>query len=154
MLDKLIFLLALAGTAVVFADVLVRPGMLLEPVQRALRTTWTYYQIRAQLRLSVKLGKALPDIPTSQLDEQWWWPPLWGCYKCVAGQWGFWGYLFYVCRHMPAASDFRPDIFRTWAAHAFGCIGQFWLAYSLPEHLAFTAFTIIAAIIISKWTQE
>lgn len=128
MLDKLIFLLALASTAVVYADVLVRPGMLLEPVQRALRNTWTYFQLKKSLALSIKLGKVPPGRYESQLDEQWWWSPLWGCFKCVAGQWGFWGYLI------------RYHAAYTWR--------------TVPEHLAFTAFTILTAIILHKWTQE
>lgn len=113
MLDKLIFLVALAGTAVVFADVLVRPGMLLEPVQRWLRM---WYR---------GMPYARAGIWPPELDDNPWAKALWLCYKCVAGQWGFWGYLI-------------------------RCHGH----YSLFEHLAFTAFTIIAAIIISKWTQQ
>jgi hypothetical protein len=116
MLDKLLSLVALSGTAVVFADVLVRPGMLLEPVQRWLRTKYRWCDARSDYPVFV------------ELDEQWWWPPLWGCYKCVAGQWGFWGYLIRY--------------------HA----GYSWR--TLPEHLAFTAFTILAAISISKWSQD
>lgn len=113
MFDKLIFLIALAGTAVVFADVLVRPSMLLEPVQRWLRgwyRGWPY---------------ARAGVWPAELDDCWWWPPLWGCYKCVAGQWSFWAYLI-----------------------------RYHARYNLFEHLAFTAFTIIAAIILSKWTQH
>jgi hypothetical protein len=109
----LIYLIALAGTAVVFADILVRPGMLLEPVQRLAR--WAY---------SHAFGNPKPGI-YRDLDSQWWWAPLWGCYKCVAGQWGFWGYLIRYHGH-----------------------------YQMFEHLAFTAFTIIAAILLSKWTQQ
>lgn len=143
MLDKLLFLVALAGTAVVFADVLVRPGMLLEPAQRWLRAKWygrAYYQrSEAQCdKLKARMGPSIDRTQVEQLtmircqiayerdlDTRWWWAPLWGCYKCVAGQWGFWGYLI-----------------------------RYHGSYSLPEHLAFTAFTIIAAIILHKWTQE
>lgn len=106
MLDKLIFLVALAGTAVVFADVLVRPGMLLEPVSRR---AWDGYRVRTG----------------NELGERWWAKMLWLCYKCVAGQWGFWGYLI-----------------------------RYHGTYSLPEHLAFTAFAIITAILLHKWTLE
>jgi hypothetical protein len=116
MLDKLTFLVALAGTAVVFADVLVRSGMLLEPVQRWLRTLY---------QKATTIERDTYGVEYGELDSQWWWPPLWGCYKCVAGQWSFWAYLIRYHAH-----------------------------YNPFEHLAFTAFTIIAAIIISKWTQE
>lgn len=131
MLDKLVFLIALAGTAVVFADVLVRPGMLLEPVQRWLRG---WYRTKAKSFVQEVFDKgtlteaqqqAFYDTRSFELDDLWWWPPLWGCYKCVAGQWGFWAYLIRYHAH-----------------------------YNLFEHLAFTAFTIIAAIILSKWTQH
>jgi hypothetical protein len=139
MLAELVFLIKLAGVAVVFADVLVRPGMLLEPVQRwareAWRTRWNKW-LAGQRRppaagltldeaLTASGEKVLYYASRRELDEQWWWPPLWGCYKCVAGQWGFWAYLIRYHGH-----------------------------YNLFEHLAFTAFTIIAAIIISKWTQQ
>ncbi len=113
MLDKFLYLVSLAALAVVYADVLVRPGMLLEPVQRWLR--WGYAHL---------CGNPVPGI-YRELDTRWWWPPLWGCYKCVAGQWGFWGYLTQYHAH-----------------------------YNLFEHLAFTAFTIITAIILHRWTQE
>jgi hypothetical protein len=134
MLTELIFLIKLAGAAVVFADVLVRPGMILEPVQRWLRG-W-YRAVTTHERL-VYFG---PDGTESEmrgdeLDAKWWWAPLWGCYKCVAGQWGFWGFLLRY--HHAYAQGWRTALLNT-----------------LPEHLAFTAFTIIAAIIISKWTQE
>jgi hypothetical protein len=140
MLDKLTILIALAGMAVVFADVLVRPGMLLEPVQRWLRLWWRTWRTERLLRYVFK-NEAVPNAQEIEdtrrglvehadnygleIDSRWWWPPLWGCYKCVAGQWGFWGYLIRYHAH-----------------------------YNFFEHLAFTAFTIIAAIIISKWTQE
>lgn len=130
MLDKLIFLVALAGTAVVYADVLVRDGMLLQPVQRWLRE-WHRkpYQPLVYVGNPLFLGVKERGPETSkELDEQWWWPPLWGCYKCVAGQWGFWGYLI------------RYHHGYTWR--------------TVPEHLAFTAFTILAAILIQKWIRE
>lgn len=119
MLDKLIFLVALAGTAVVFADVLVRDGMLLAPVQRWLRE---WYIKSTSIRLDTQ------NVCFRELDNQWWWAPLWGCFKCVAGQWGFWGYLI------------RYHAAYTWR--------------TVPEHLAFTAFVILTAIIIQKWTRE
>ncbi len=148
MLDKIIFLVALAGTAVVFADVLVRDGMLLAPVQRWLRE-W-HKQAWAQA-YSRDLFDALAPVEgedavfqkwarchdsaeqayyelRAELDNRCWWKPLWGCSLCVAGQWGFWGYLIRY--------------------HA----GYSWR--TIPEHLAFAAFTIIAAIIIQKWTRE
>lgn len=114
MLDKLLFLVALAGTAVVYADVLVRDGMLLAPVQRWLRE-WSHPK----------------DI---DLDTWWLSKMLWFCFACVAGQWGFWGYL--IRYHASYAQGWRTALLHT-----------------LPEHIAFTAFTIIAAIIISKWTE-
>jgi hypothetical protein len=134
MLDKLLFLIALAGTAVVFADVLVRPGMLLESVQRKVRE-WYSATLRKYCEQSFERAKLTEaqrqyyyQTRSMEVDQEWWWAPLWGCYKCVAGQWGFWGYLL---RYYPGYS------WRT-----------------VPEHLAFTAFTIITAILLHKWTQE
>lgn len=135
MLDKLIFLVALAGTAVVFADVLVREGMLLVPVQRWLREKhlrwFIHHDMRAHPELigsdSAMRVRQLTDAYYAcqfDLDNRWWAKMGWFCYKCVAGQWGFWGYLLRY--HSP---------------------------YNLFEHVAFTAFTIIAAIIIQKWTE-
>jgi hypothetical protein len=128
----LVFLIALAGTAVVFADVLVRPGMLLEPVQRWVRE-WYSKPYRPAVMLKnpgwpefwPEHVRGLGAEVSKELDQQWWWAPLWGCYKCVAGQWGFWGYLIRYHSH-----------------------------YNFFQHLAFTAFTIIAAIILHKWTQD
>jgi len=133
MLEKLIFLVALAGTAVVFADVLVRDGMLLAPVQRWLREWHKRLWLWRYMRQPILAGpEPLIDNIYYQagedLDSRWWWPPLWGCFKCVAGQWGFWGHLI------------RYHQGYTWR--------------TIPEHLAFTAFTIIAAIIIQKWTKD
>lgn len=128
MLDKLLFLVALAGTAVVFADVLVRPGMLLEPVQRWVRTVYMKLWLRRYLDANGMVPQqAIAKFfdTESELDKRWWWSPLWGCYKCVAGQWGFWGYLIRYHGH-----------------------------YNFFEHLAFTAFTILAAIILHRWSQD
>jgi hypothetical protein len=131
MLDKLLFLVALAGVAVVFADVLVRPGMLLEPVQRWLRE-WYRAKAKGYVKevfdkgsLTEEQKQAFYETRSFEIDELWWWKPLWGCYACVSGQWGFWGYLIRYRGH-----------------------------YNFFEHIAFTAFTIIAAIILHKWTQD
>lgn len=128
MLDKLIFLLALAGTAVVYADVLVRDGMLLAPVQRWLAKLYAKATFRARKVYPHRADCDMYYDGGDNLHEQWWWAPLWGCYRCVSGQWGFWGYLI------------RYHESYTWR--------------TIPEHLAFTAFTIITAIIIQKWVQD
>lgn len=91
--------------AVTWAVVLVDDGMLLQPVQR-----W--------LRLHV------PD-----LDSRWWWKPLWGCYRCVAGQVALWG---------------TPVL---WYYAGAG--------YSLFAHLVTICATILFACILNKiyqWT--
>lgn len=145
MLDKLLFLLALAGIAVVFADVLVREGMLLAPARRWLHAWYRKpYRPIAYTTDPEQPGlgpiRCLGPETSKELGDQWWWPPLWGCYVCVAGQWGFWGYLGYIVRHLPAGPA-------PW-------LSRYWLAYSPFEHIAFTAFTIITAIILHKWTSE
>lgn len=123
--------LLLAGLAVCWADVLVRPGMLLAPVQAALKA-WYRKPYRPVAYTTDPEQPQLGPIrcwgpeQSKELDYQWWWPPLWGCYKCVAGQWGFWAYLW---------------LYRS-------------LSYSPLAHLGFTATTIILSLILSKWSQE
>lgn len=110
---------ALAVLAVTWAVVLVDAGMLLAPVQRGLRAWYNYVDAAEQ------------PLRIHRLDDQWWWKPLWGCYRCVAGQWGLWGYLLLIYRH-----------------HA---------PYSLFQHLVFTAGTLLLACIINKlyqWTNQ
>jgi hypothetical protein len=102
-----IYALLLACLAVCWASILVDAGMLLAPAQRALRHIY-----RANTG--------------NEIDTRWWWAPIWGCYKCVAGQWAFWGYLLLF----PLS------------------------AYSLLAHLGFTAITIILSIILQKWTAQ
>jgi hypothetical protein len=109
-----IYALLVAGLALCWADVLVRPGMLLAPAQ-----AWLKMRFR---EATVPSG----GFFGAELNNQWWWAPLWGCYKCVAGQWGFWGYLW-LFRASP---------------------------YSLLSHAGFSATTIIFSIILSKWSQE
>lgn len=137
MLDMILFLVALAGTAVVFADVLVREGMLLAPVQRWVRVAhqWLWKKYHGY---GPQLDQCLVEAryyDGHDLDSRWWWKPLWGCSTCVAGQWGFWGYLL----------RYHEGYTQGWVTALFS---------TLPEHIAFTAFTIITAIIISKWTRE
>ncbi len=96
--------LLLAALAVCWADVLVRPGSLLAPLQARWRG---WYRTRYG----------------AELDEAGWWPPVWGCPRCVAGQWGFWGYLllFHAAPYAPLA------------------------------HLGFAAITILLALLLQKW---
>lgn len=77
-MDLPFFLHALltAAAAVVFAVVLVADGMLLAPVLAWLRRRWWAWR-------------------STELDNQYWWKPIWGCVYCVAGQWGLWAYLYH-----------------------------------------------------------
>ena len=118
-LELLGYAAALALLAVTWAVVLVETGMLLAPVQRWLREAWR------------KPYRADATGPYADLDACWWWKPLWGCFRCTAGQWAFWGYLLLSLHH------------RT--------------PYSLFQHLTFTAATIMLACILNKiylWSQS
>lgn len=101
--------LGLAAAAVCFAWGLVEDGMLLAPVQAWVRQWHSH-----------RYGR--------EVESRWLWYPLWGCYKCVAGQWAFWGY-----------------------------IGLYWHHYHPLHHLFFTSFTIIAAVLLRglyQWSQS
>ncbi|MGI4864150.1 MAG: hypothetical protein ACRYFZ_09535 [Janthinobacterium lividum] len=100
-----------AAMAICFAVVLVEDdNALLCPIIRWCRVTYRG-----------KYGR--------ELDEQRWWKPLWGCPKCVAGQWGFWGFLLlFPLSH-----------------------------YSLLAHMGFAAITILFAAVwraIYAWSQS
>jgi hypothetical protein len=121
MFDLFVFALCLALVAVTWAVVLVDDGMLLQPVQRHFR--WSY---RTQTG--------------DELDEQWWFKPLWGCFKCVAGQLGLWGYLVRLIRQT------HPDTLQ-----------QFWAAYSPWQHVLTVCATIFFACILNRlysWTSQ
>lgn len=101
-----------AACAVVFAVVLFDNGMLLEPAQRRLRD-WYRHTYRREL------------------DDQWWWKPLLGCYRCCAGQWAN---LVYIGRAV-----FTEAPYVWW------------------EHAAFISLTILFACLLNKayqWTQS
>ena len=101
-----IFAVVLACFGVCWAYVLVQSGMLLAPLQSYVRAK---YRARYQ----------------KEIDDQFWWHPVWGCFRCCSGQMAFWGYLF-----------------------------LFPLAHYNPlSHLGFAAITIILSIIIQKWSQ-
>lgn len=99
MLDTFAFALSVALVAVTWAVVLVDTGMLLEPVQRWLREwhkrrwvnyikgpgEWSYAEEEAQVEEAYYRNGFT-------LDSYWWWKPLWGCYRCVAGQLALWAY--------------------------------------------------------------
>ena len=115
----------LSAAAVTFATVLVGDGMLLAPVQAWLRNryrnaTWGEYPMAENTNWTERRGK--------ELNGQWWWKPLWGCYACVSGQWAFWGYL----------------------------LSQ-WHQYHPLHHLYFTSLTILFAAgwrALYSWTQK
>jgi hypothetical protein len=117
--------LLLASVAVCWADVLVRPGKLLAPVQA---------KLKARYRRATTPKDSYQGL---ELDDAWWWAPIWGCTPCVAGQWGFWAYLWLY-----------PPL---WLAHLRHLPS---VPYSLLAHLGFTATTIILSLILSKWSQE
>ena len=73
MLDTILFFIALACWAFAWCRILPAEGHLLAPVQRNWRQ---WYRSRYQ----------------AELDDAWWWPPLWGCPGCHAGQLAFWSY--------------------------------------------------------------
>ncbi|MBF9140846.1 hypothetical protein [Hymenobacter properus] len=121
--------LLLAALAYCWASVLVQPGMLLAPVQawvrRLHRRAWFYFYIEGSPG-HVNAGQMEVEYYAGHdLDNQWWWAPLWGCFKCVAGQWAFWGYLLLF----PLS------------------------AYHLLAHLSFVAVTILISILLNKWSQ-
>jgi hypothetical protein len=124
----------IAVCAVVFAVVLVDDGMLLAPVQQWLREKHLQAWMRQRVDEEGLIRPALIDryyTTGKELDSRWWWKPLWGCHKCVAGQWGFWGYLI-----------------RCYVLH---------VGYSLFQHMAFTCLTIFLACLIHKlyqWSQQ
>ncbi|KAA9333407.1 hypothetical protein F0P96_10585 [Hymenobacter busanensis] len=126
-----------AACAVVFAVVLVDTGMLLEPLQRAVRE-WHMRWYNTRWQSADEDGTPRQALNTehfywqgNDLDSRWWWKPLWGCVKCVAGQWALWGYLVRCC-----------------VLHD---------AYSPWQHAAFVSLTILFACILTKayqWSQQ
>lgn len=74
MLDLFLLFLMLGCWAFVWARILPAEGHLLAGVQRRWRD---WYRARYQ----------------TELDEAWWWRPLWGCPSCCSGQLAFWTYL-------------------------------------------------------------
>lgn len=107
--------LLLAAVAVCWAYVLVQPGMLLAPVQAWVRATYR------------GMPYAKHGIWPAEIDDNWWFKPLWGCSSCCSGQAGFWGYLL-----------------------------LFWPSYSLLAHLGFAAITILFAALwrgLYAWSQ-
>lgn len=132
MMDATFFLHALlsAACAVVYADVLVQPGMLLAPVQawlkRRHRAAWE--QKHEQALGGIELWQTMYDNLDKGLDSQWWWKPLWGCATCVSGWFGLLAYLY----HYQAA-------YRWW------------------EHAYFVVLAILFSLIIQKvvsWTRQ
>jgi hypothetical protein len=73
MLDLFLLSLMLAAVAFAWCAVLPSDGMLLAPMQRGWRD---WYRGRYG----------------SELDEAWWWKPVWGCATCNGGQLAFWLY--------------------------------------------------------------
>lgn len=98
-----------AAAAVCFSRVLVDDGMILSPIQAWLRNKYRWCDASGIEPVFV------------EIDDQWWWKPLWGCPKCVAGQWAFWGYL-------AGCLQLEPLRFAD---------------YSLIQHLLFTSLAIL-----------
>lgn len=74
-----------AVVAWVYAEVLVKPEMILHPFYKWITRMWL-------LKTEVKYGKEIEK-------ESWFYKPLIGCFKCVSGQFGLWVYLFWALRH-------------------------------------------------------
>lgn len=73
MLDLFLLFMMLGMSAFAWCRILPAEGHLLAPVQRAWRV---WYRARY----------------AAELDEARWWPPVWGCAGCCAGQLAFWTY--------------------------------------------------------------
>jgi len=74
MLDLFLLFVMLGCWAFVWVQVLPAEGHLLAPV----RLRWRLWY-RGRYR--------------AELDDAWWWPPVWGCPACHGGQLAFWLYL-------------------------------------------------------------
>lgn len=74
MLDLFLLFLMLGTFAFAWCRILPADGHVLAPIQRAWRK---WYRSRYG----------------TELDEAWFWRPLWGCAGCCAGQLSFWTYL-------------------------------------------------------------
>jgi hypothetical protein len=99
MLELVSWALGYAVAAFVYCTVLVKPGMILNP--------WYDW-------LDRKIGPASGDILNDGKGRaEWLFKPLVGCCKCVAGQFGLWGYLI----------EFRQE-------------------YNLAHHILFITFVI------------
>ncbi|OGX80833.1 hypothetical protein BEN47_06135 [Hymenobacter lapidarius] len=112
------FFLHVLGTAAVgvcFASILVADGMLLSPVQAWLRRQWRHAH-------------------GTELDEQEWFKPLWGCFVCVTGQIATWSYLIL---YWP--EDYRQSWY-WWA-----CFAGLWFVY--------ISLSIITAMVLNKITK-
>lgn len=110
----------LSAAAVCFATVLVSDGMLLAPVQAWVRSKYR--------KVTAPYGSKGNPYAGREIDEQWWWKPLWGCSLCVSGQMAFWLY-FYLS----------------------------WGHYQPLHHLYFTSLTILFAAgwrAFYAWTQK
>jgi hypothetical protein len=74
-----------AVVAYVYAEVLVKPNMILYPFYKWICRVWL-------LKIKIENDK---EIET----ESWFYNPIIGCYKCVAGQFGLWVYLVWAIHH-------------------------------------------------------
>lgn len=131
--DFFLYALLTGALAVCWAEVLVEPEQVLAPVQAWLRA-WYRRPRRRVVPINNPLFAGLSEfgpVESIEIDSRWWWAPLWGCYKCVAGQWALWGY---------AAAGLLHHI-----------------AYNPLHHLFFIALTIILAALwrgAYKWSQR
>jgi hypothetical protein len=132
----------LSAAAVVFATVLVADGMVLAPVQawvrawhRKPRRPIAYLKNPGWPEYWPEFVRGQGAAVSKEIDERWWWKPLWGCSLCVAGQWAFWGYpLSCINWHPLAFTGYHP-----------------------LHHLYFTSLTILFAAVwraVYAWTTK
>jgi hypothetical protein len=55
----------------------------------------------------------------NRFEGRWFFPPIWGCHKCISGQMGLWFYVFLeIFRGFEATNTLVLEIFR----HIFGLL--------------------------------
>ncbi|NVO33210.1 hypothetical protein [Hymenobacter lapidiphilus] len=127
MLDLLAFALSCALVSVAWCVILVDSGMLLEPVQRWSRG-WYTARRPGVISTSATSSAFRSEFKVAYLDDQWWFKPIWGCYRCNSVWWALLGYPL-----------------------AFGA------AYSLWAHLVAVCATLFLSCLVEKayrWSQS
>jgi hypothetical protein len=77
-------------------------------------------------------------------ERKWFFKPIWGCYKCIAGQLALWGYLFTHLSIHYAANYKGQGSLNNFPVYVSG-----WSSYSITGHIMAVCAAILFADILS-----